>query len=1124
MSKRTGKKTVALFVTAAMLIGSLPGTAFAAYSDTEGHWAQGAVDTWSAYGIVQGDDRGFRPDDSITRGEMAVVLNKLMQYQTVGENKFADLGEAFYTEAVLKANAAGVLAGDGATMRPTDNITRQEAASLLGRVFGLEAYESGAGTFTDADDIADWAKGMVGAMAAKGYVTGFQGKFQPAAGITRAEVVTILNNIVKGLYQTEGEYTENVTGTVVVNAPGVTLKHMSITGDLILAEGIGTGDVTLESVTVSGQTFVRGGGDHTIHILGNSKLGAVKVEKTDAGAVRVLVEESASVDVLHIDDGKDDIIVSGTLDKVVVSGGVTVVFQDATVDEATVSGTGAVVTVDADSKVTDLTVEKTAADATLTNDGTIRNLDVSAPAEVTNNGTLAKVEVSDAAKIENKGTIKEMNVTADDVIVDGKKPESVTVADSVTEPPKTSSGTNITGSTPSGGSGGGSGDGGGSSSSYPKNANITTVYNGLTISSQKQTSSQKYEITLSGSGAKGIPEVFEALFDVVQTPALAELTAIQIDLGSFTAEKDYTVVQKNPALSAYGDAAAFPENTKTKTYKGQDLNDGLAVLIQNGVSAVQIDVYEGTDTTGGLKNTYAIAADVDLFTAFTVNTGAELKAALADTSVRVVTLGGDVETTEKLTVASGGNVTLDLNGKTLTADYVGGFTDGALEVNGALTLCDSAAGGKMTSGNAICLIHVKENGKLTVSGGSYVLDTVDTDDQSRVVRVEKDASATISDGAFQGRTASTAPVLNIRDEGVLDFSGGTVTGRYGISLFGSCRVTISGTASVDTTGQALCGNSTTGTAEGFRLDISGDSVLKAGDTAVYLPNFGTTVLNGGTITGEEIGISIRAGKLTVNSGTIAASGARNESGQLEVGQSGEITGALVLGKPNLQNGYIGDLTVDITGGTIRNENGDAIAIDARNNPRDEAVSIQGLGLVSGTKVVITDPAVFTELTEADAWDISEKMTYIDSDAFKVQVYPGNSGNGWDLYADGTQHWMCASGVFTDPIALDDIVGVEYRLYLGAEEVASWSSTGEKWTVWKNNYGASVAESGIIEGYFPSTDVTDRVGNAVSDTETDILLNKDFHHENEEMAVQNLTLKATLTIDTAIYISNWSLAE
>ena len=55
-----------------------------AFTDTENHWAASAINKWSQeYGIIQGyDDGTFRPDNSITRGAFAGILDRFLHFQT----------------------------------------------------------------------------------------------------------------------------------------------------------------------------------------------------------------------------------------------------------------------------------------------------------------------------------------------------------------------------------------------------------------------------------------------------------------------------------------------------------------------------------------------------------------------------------------------------------------------------------------------------------------------------------------------------------------------------------------------------------------------------------------------------------------------------------------------------------------------------------------------------------------------------------------------------------------------------------------------------------------------------------------------------------------------------------
>ena len=294
------KKILAVFLSAALMASAVPSTA-ASYSDTKGHWAEKQIDSFTELGLVSGHDGAFRPDASITRGELAVILDQIMDYQVAAENSFTDLDQNFYTEAILKANAAGVMVGDGGRVRPNDPITRQEAAVMIAQALRLEDGGSLDG-FTDQDQVATWAAKSVAALAGRGYVSGSDGQFKPNSPITRAEVVTILNQAVQKLVSAGETATGTVSGNVVVRGGDVTLTDLTVEDDLILADGIGQGDVTMENVTVNGRIIVRGGGEHSI-LMNNVRVGGgVVVNKLD-GWVRIVTSGSTNVTLTVLESG-----------------------------------------------------------------------------------------------------------------------------------------------------------------------------------------------------------------------------------------------------------------------------------------------------------------------------------------------------------------------------------------------------------------------------------------------------------------------------------------------------------------------------------------------------------------------------------------------------------------------------------------------------------------------------------------------------------------------------------------------------------------------------------------------------------------------------------------------------
>lgn len=430
MFRKTLKRSVSILTLLAMMLTLFPFAAFAedtTASDLDGHWAEEVMQEWIGYGIIAGyEDGTVRPDRSITRAEMTALLDRVMDYQTTAANHFTDLDDNWYTDVVLKANAAGMISGypDG-TVRPNATISRQEAVAMFARVLSLDTANAPEADFTDMDAVGDWAKDAVNAMAAKGYVNGDNGQFRPQSGITRAEVITIFNNIFDDLYAESGTYTGDVNGSAVISADDVTLENTAIDGDLIVAEGVGDGHVVLDNVTIDGKLIIRGGGENSVIIRGNSSVGTVTVERID-GAVRVAVEDGASVDTLFVNDGSDTVTVEGTIGTLNVATGAAEVVLNGDTDTLNVSSENAVVTVAG--TLGTVTVDEAASDATINiqSDASVSTLTTAATNTTVNVlGSVETVQVADTASdatiaVSENASVNSVTTAAQNTTVSGE--------------------------------------------------------------------------------------------------------------------------------------------------------------------------------------------------------------------------------------------------------------------------------------------------------------------------------------------------------------------------------------------------------------------------------------------------------------------------------------------------------------------------------------------------------------------------------------------------------------------------------------------------------------------------------------------------------------------------------
>ena len=376
------KKFLSLLLAAAMLCSFivLP----AAAEEPAEAWYNEAMTVWSERGVLQGDEHGnLNPTASITRAELAVMMDRIMVYQAVAENAFTDVENgAWYTDAVLKANAAGVLQGSGAYARPLDTITRQEVMVLMTRALDLDGKPDAVASFADADQVASWARDAVGAMVSAGYISGNNGSIMPAANITRAEVAVMMDNIFGAVYAQAGTYTENVDSSVVINTDQVVLKNMTISGDLIVAEGVGNGKVTLDNVAVKGRIIVRGGS--VITIQGSSTADTILAERRDA-PTEISLEDKTNVDTVVVpEDSADHIVIDVSEDAQI---GSVIIGADNT--DLNVSGKVRTVTVDDTASGTTVNTEKGAEIDSVITSGE--------DTSVEGKGTVSKVEATEGA-------------------------------------------------------------------------------------------------------------------------------------------------------------------------------------------------------------------------------------------------------------------------------------------------------------------------------------------------------------------------------------------------------------------------------------------------------------------------------------------------------------------------------------------------------------------------------------------------------------------------------------------------------------------------------------------------------------------------------------------------------
>jgi len=148
------------------------------YSDVMFLLERGIIDDVNVYGI----------NDIVTREEVAVMVAKALGLDgTQRTTNFSDVPASHKNSGYIQsAVEAGVIKGysDG-TFKPDNKVTRGQMAAFLGRAFDLPASST---TFKDVKS-TDTGAEFVGRLAAANITTGYSdGTFKPNANLTRAHI------------------------------------------------------------------------------------------------------------------------------------------------------------------------------------------------------------------------------------------------------------------------------------------------------------------------------------------------------------------------------------------------------------------------------------------------------------------------------------------------------------------------------------------------------------------------------------------------------------------------------------------------------------------------------------------------------------------------------------------------------------------------------------------------------------------------------------------------------------------------------------------------------------------------------------------------------------------------
>ncbi len=178
----------------------------AIFTDTKASaWYAKHVDKVYDLGLMNGvGEHTFAPNANVTRAMAATVLYRIAGKPKVeGASTFTDVAPGkYYSKAVVWAQETGVVNGypDG-TFRPDENITREQLAAILCRYAAVCGIGTSAGAdllaFPDGNEVHNYAKKALAWAVGEKLITGVgvDGKtfLQPTSNATRAQFATIIS-------------------------------------------------------------------------------------------------------------------------------------------------------------------------------------------------------------------------------------------------------------------------------------------------------------------------------------------------------------------------------------------------------------------------------------------------------------------------------------------------------------------------------------------------------------------------------------------------------------------------------------------------------------------------------------------------------------------------------------------------------------------------------------------------------------------------------------------------------------------------------------------------------------------------------------------------------------------
>ncbi len=168
-------------------------------NDWNTHYANDEIKYAMDKGWVD-NSTAFRPEDKITRAEFIKIVNRAYGYTAkASKHNFSDVNSySWFYNDVLIAIKNNVINPNMETFRPDESITREEVAEILTNINNNKDrnYDK-IYKYLDASEISNWAKPAVEGAVEAGYMGKDVSELNPKDSITRGDAILMVSRSVK---------------------------------------------------------------------------------------------------------------------------------------------------------------------------------------------------------------------------------------------------------------------------------------------------------------------------------------------------------------------------------------------------------------------------------------------------------------------------------------------------------------------------------------------------------------------------------------------------------------------------------------------------------------------------------------------------------------------------------------------------------------------------------------------------------------------------------------------------------------------------------------------------------------------------------------------------------------